>query len=148
MAIGVASLVANQVVKPIAVRGRPDRDEALVADRLVRMPESRAFPSGPPASAFAFAAAVSNAVPPLSLPLTLLATAVGYSRVHTGVPFPGDVLFGLVSGAASGETASWGLSHLRRRFATRTACPAAARSSSSSTSTGSIIARSSATARP
>jgi membrane-associated phospholipid phosphatase len=117
VAIGVASLVANRVVKPIVVRGRPDRDEGLVVDRLVRMPASRSFPSGHTASAFAFAAAVSNSIPPLAFPLTLVATAVGYSRVHTGVHFPADVLFGSVIGAASGETASWGLTHLRRRRA-------------------------------
>jgi undecaprenyl-diphosphatase len=114
VAVGIASLVTNRVVKPIAVRGRPERAEDLVADRVVRMPTSRSFPSGHTASAFAFAAAVSNALPPLSFPLTLMATAVGYSRVHTGVHFPADVVFGSVIGATSGETASWGLAHWRR----------------------------------
>ena len=115
VAIGIASLVTNQVVKPIAVRGRPERAVDVVADRVVRMPTSRSFPSGHTASAFAFASAVSNAVPPLSFPLTLMATAVGYSRVHTGVHFPADVLFGSIIGATAGETASWGLAHWRRR---------------------------------
>lgn len=114
VAIGIASLVTNRIVKPIAVRGRPERDADLVADRIVRMPTSRSFPSGHTASAFAFAAAVSNTMPPLSFPLTLMATAVGYSRVHTGVHFPADVLFGSVIGATSGETASWSLAHWRR----------------------------------
>lgn len=117
LAIGVASLVANQVVKPIAVRSRPTRDGDQVADRSVRMPTSRSFPSGHTASAFAFTAAVSSVIPPLAFPLSLLATAVGYSRVHTGVHFPADVLFGSVLGGASGETTSWVLGHLRRRRA-------------------------------
>jgi membrane-associated phospholipid phosphatase len=119
LAIGVASLVANQVVKPIAVRGRPTRDGDQVVERSVRMPTSRSFPSGHTASAFAFTAAVSNVIPPLAFPLSLLATAVGYSRVHTGVHFPADVLFGSVLGGASGETTSWGLGHLRRRATRR-----------------------------
>jgi undecaprenyl-diphosphatase len=119
LAIGMASLLANQVVKPIAVRGRPTRDGDQVADRSVRMPTSRSFPSGHTASAFAFTAAVSNVIPPLAFPLSLLATAVGYSRVHTGVHFPADVLFGSVLGGASGETTSWVLGHLRRRRAAR-----------------------------
>ncbi len=115
IAVGVASLLANQVVKPIAVRGRPTRDDDQVADRAVRMPASRSFPSGHTASAFAFTTAVSDVIPPLSFPLTLLASAVAYSRVHTGVHFPADVAFGSVLGAASGETTSWGFTHLRRR---------------------------------
>jgi membrane-associated phospholipid phosphatase len=114
VAIGIASLVTNQVVKPVAVRGRPERAADLVADRVVRMPTSRSFPSGHTASAFAFASAVSNTIPALSFPLTLMATAVGYSRVHTGVHFPADVLVGSVIGATTGETASWGLGHWRR----------------------------------
>lgn len=114
VAIGIASFVTNRVVKPVAVRGRPERAADVVADRVVRMPTSRSFPSGHTASAFAFASAVSNTMPPLSFPLTLMATAVGYSRVHTGVHFPADVLFGSVIGATSGETASWGLAHWRR----------------------------------
>ena len=115
VAIGLASLITNQVVKPIAVRGRPQRAEDLVADRVVRMPTSRSFPSGHTASAFAFAAAVSSSIPPLAFPLTLMATAVGYSRVHTGVHFPADVLFGSVIGATVGETTSWGSAHWRRQ---------------------------------
>lgn len=115
IAIGVASLLANQVVKPVVVRGRPTREDDQVVDRVVRMPASRSFPSGHTASAFAFTAAVSNVIPPLSFPLSLVATAVGYSRVHTGVHFPADVLFGSVLGAASGETTSWAMAHLQRR---------------------------------
>lgn len=119
VSIGVASLLANQVVKRLAVRARPTRDGEPVPDRLVRMPTSRSFPSGHTASAFAFAASVSNTVPGLSFPLTLLAAGVGYSRVHTGVHFPADVLFGSVLGATCGETTSWALGGLRRRHAER-----------------------------
>ena len=120
VAIGIASLVTNQIVKPIAVRGRPERASDLVADRIVRMPTSRSFPSGHTASAFAFAGAVSNSIPALAFPLTLTATAVGYSRVHTGVHFPADVLVGSVIGVTTGETTSWGLAHWRRRRGART----------------------------
>lgn len=120
-AIGMASLLANQVVKRVAVRGRPTRDDDSVPGRHVRMPTSQSFPSGHTASAFAFAAAASNAAPPLSFPLTILAAGVGYSRVHTGVHFPADVLFGSVLGAACGETTSWVLGGVRRRLAARSA---------------------------
>jgi PAP2 superfamily len=41
------------------------------------------------------------AVPPLSLPLHLAAAAVAYSRVHTGVHYPGDTIAGALLGAAA-----------------------------------------------
>jgi len=67
------------------------------------MPSSSSFPSGHSASAFAFAAAVGDTVPPLALPLRLLAGAVAYSRVHTGVHYPGDVVVGSLIGAGVGD---------------------------------------------
>ena len=38
-------------------------------------------------------------MPLAALPLHVLAATVGYSRVHTGVHYPGDVLAGAVLGA-------------------------------------------------
>jgi undecaprenyl-diphosphatase len=65
------------------------------------MPTSKSFPSGHSASAFAFASAVGSALPPLSLPLHLVAAAVAYSRVHTGVHYPGDTVAGALLGTAT-----------------------------------------------
>src|SRR5690348_14186546 len=45
----------------------------------------RGLPSGHAASAFAFAYTVSRHYPLLAVPLRLLAGAVAFSRVHTGV---------------------------------------------------------------
>jgi membrane-associated phospholipid phosphatase len=101
-AIAVTSATVNLVVKPVARRRRPDRVEpARFAARQVRMPGSRSFPSGHAASAFAFAHAVGRHLPGLALPIRLLAAAVAYSRVHTGVHYPGDVVVGSVTGAAT-----------------------------------------------
>jgi membrane-associated phospholipid phosphatase len=102
VAIGVTSAAINLGVKPIARRRRPDRARpALFEDRHVPMPSSASFPSGHAASAFAYAYAVGRHLPALAVPIRLLAAAVAYSRVHTGVHYPGDVVIGSVLGAGT-----------------------------------------------
>jgi undecaprenyl-diphosphatase len=102
VAIGVTSAAINQGIKPIARRRRPDRVKpAMFEDRHVPMPGSTSFPSGHAASAFAFAYAVGRHLPALALPIRLLAAAVAYSRVHTGVHYPGDVVIGSVAGSGT-----------------------------------------------
>jgi undecaprenyl-diphosphatase len=103
MAIGLASATVNLGLKRVASRDRPLRDEvALAQDRWVRMPSSDSFPSGHTASAFAFATAAGQRIPALWLPLRGLALLVGYSRIHTGVHYPGDVMAGAAVGSACG----------------------------------------------
>jgi undecaprenyl-diphosphatase len=100
--IGVASAISNIAVKWLIPRRRPDRAGATVPEeRWVHMPTSRSFPSGHSASAFAFASAVGAAIPALSLPLHLVAATVAYSRVHTGVHYPGDAIAGALIGTTS-----------------------------------------------
>ena len=67
------------------------------------MPTSTSFPSGHSASAFAFASAVGKEIPVISVPLRGLAGAVAYSRVHTGVHYPTDVIIGSIIGASIGD---------------------------------------------
>lgn len=67
------------------------------------MPESTSFPSGHSASAFAFAEGVSATLPVLGIPLRLAAATVAYSRVHTGVHYPGDVIVGSLIGMTAGQ---------------------------------------------
>jgi membrane-associated phospholipid phosphatase len=105
--LGLASAFANAVAKPLTVRSRPQRPEreALLA-REVPMPSSSSFPSGHTASAFAFATGAGASLPLVSAPLRALATVVGYSRVHTGVHYPADVLVGAFIGVTAAEIAS------------------------------------------
>jgi membrane-associated phospholipid phosphatase len=106
-AIAVASAVVNLGVKSVSGRGRPDRAGARVpAARHIDMPSSPSFPSGHSASAFAFATAVSRDSPWLAIAMQFLAGSVAYSRVHTGVHYPGDVVVGALLGAGAGQAVS------------------------------------------
>ena len=99
LAIGATSAIVNLGIKPLARRRRPDRaDPAQFEARVVPMPESTSFPSGHAASASAFAYAVGRHLPELAVPIRLLAGGVAYSRVHTGVHYPGDVVIGAIVG--------------------------------------------------
>jgi membrane-associated phospholipid phosphatase len=103
-AIGVNSALVNLPMKFASGRTRPNREDAGVPlQRWVTMPTSTSFPSGHSASAFAFAAAVGAEVPALAVPLRALAAVVAYSRVHTGVHYPGDVVVGSMVGTTIGE---------------------------------------------
>ena len=119
LALAAGSAAVNVGFKLVARRRRPDRDSAGVpTTRQVPMPHSASFPSGHTASGFAFANAVGQTLPTAAAPLRLLASTVGYSRVHTGVHYPGDVVMGSVIGASIGELVGWGLVRLDRRGGT------------------------------
>lgn len=99
--VAVTASVVNLAIKPLSRRRRPDRAAELVPpERHVRMPLSTSFPSGHSAAAFAFASGVSTIMPVAAIPLRALATLVSYSRVHTGVHYPGDAIGGALIGIA------------------------------------------------
>jgi undecaprenyl-diphosphatase len=103
LAISATSAVTNLGIKTLSRRRRPDRTVAGVADDHVRMPSSTSFPSGQSAAAFAFAAAVGRDKPWLAIAVQFLAGSVAYSRVHTGVHYPGDTVAGALIGASAGQ---------------------------------------------
>jgi undecaprenyl-diphosphatase len=97
--VAVTAAVVNLILKPVGRRERPDRPgHGVPVARQVQMPGSRSLPSGHTAAAVAFASGASRAFPAAGLPLRVLATLVGYSRVHTGAHYPGDVVAGAVVG--------------------------------------------------
>ncbi len=108
--IAITSVFVNAALKPLGRRRRPDRGTPLA--RHVRMPKSRSFPSGHAASAFAFATGVAATLPQIGVPLRALAAVVAYSRVHTGVHFPGDIAVGSLLGVALARMTT--LPHKRR----------------------------------
>jgi membrane-associated phospholipid phosphatase len=102
--VGVTSAVVNLAFKPLMRRQRPDRKGLFPGGRpRVRMPTSRSFPSGHTAAAFAFATGAGQELAWAGPPLYALAALVGYSRVHTGVHYPLDVIVGALAGVALGE---------------------------------------------
>lgn len=119
IAVASTSLVANVVVKNIARRPRPSRPLEHYADAPgnvghVPMPTTTSFPSGHAAAAAAFATAVAVEWPAMALPFAVFAAAVGYSRVHTGVHYPFDVVGGWAVGVGMG-LASAGVVELASR---------------------------------
>lgn len=100
-ATALTSAVVNLLLKPLGRRRRPDRFlHRVPISRQVPMPRSTSFPSGHAASAFAFATGVAAELPQAGIPLTAAASLVAYSRVHTGVHYPLDVVAGSVTGVA------------------------------------------------
>ena len=65
-------------------------------------------------AAFAFATGVGNVSPAAATPLRALAALVAYSRVHTGVHYPADVLAGALIGTALAQLTTHVLAHRRR----------------------------------
>jgi undecaprenyl-diphosphatase len=113
--VAATSAVANILIKPASRRRRPDRAARDVpAARQVPMPGSRSFPSGHTAAAVAFASGAGQVLPVASVPLHILAALVAYSRVHTGVHYPSDVLAGAVLGSVVSDAT---LSLLGQRWA-------------------------------
>ncbi len=112
--VAAASAVVNLGLKPLGHRRRPDRAAKQVpVARHVRMPASTSFPSGHSAAAFAFATGVGHVLPPAAVPLRALAALVAYSRVHTGVHYPADVVTGALLGTAVAQATTYALEHAR-----------------------------------
>lgn len=110
--VAVTSSVVNLAVKRIGRRQRPDRaGEDVPAARHVVMPTSLSFPSGHSAAAFAFATGVGNRLPVVAVPLHAIAGVVAYSRVHTGVHHPSDVVVGSVLGTVLAQLTTRALDH-------------------------------------
>ncbi|MGW0664361.1 phosphatase PAP2 family protein [Streptodolium elevatio] len=97
--VALASTVTNVVLKNWTRRPRPVLDLVPHVRRLPRQPWTTSFPSGHAASAAAFATGVALESRSLGAAAGVLATGVAFSRVYTGVHYPGDVLAGAALGA-------------------------------------------------
>jgi undecaprenyl-diphosphatase len=111
--LGSTAAIVNLVFKPIGRRRRPDQAGEVPAARQIPLPESRSFPSGHTAAAWAYATGVGRVMPGAGVGLHSLAAVVGYSRVHTGVHYPGDVVAGALLGAMIADVTA---GQVARRF--------------------------------
>ena len=103
--LAVSSALVNGVLKRLFGRVRPDLTAVHDARALRREPHTLSFPSGHSASAAAFAVGVALESPAAGVLVAPLALGVGYSRVHVGVHYPGDVVAGMAVGSAGAERA-------------------------------------------
>lgn len=100
LALAGASALANGVLKPLLPRRRPPARQDGPLRRSLPTPRSSSFPSGHSASAAAFTTGMALESPVTGALLAPVAAAVAYSRVHTGVHWPADVVTGVAVGAA------------------------------------------------
>ncbi|GHC45939.1 bifunctional phosphatase PAP2/diacylglycerol kinase family protein [Streptomyces cinnamoneus] len=99
--LAVASATVNTIGKRSVRRSRPLQDAVPLVRRLSRQPFTTSFPSGHSASAVAFTTGVMLENRSWGLALAPLAAAVCFSRVYTGVHYPGDVVAGALLGAGA-----------------------------------------------
>lgn len=106
--LAFSSALVNVVLKRMFGRVRPDLATVANTRKLDRAPHTLSFPSGHSASAAAFAAGVAMESPVAGALIAPVALGVGYSRVHVGVHYPGDVVAGMaVGGAVALATQHW-----------------------------------------
>ena len=101
VALGFASFASNLPAKLLLRRQRPPIALVPAIRHLARLPLTWSLPSGHSASAAAFATGVALEQPRVAAPVGALALGVGFSRVYTGVHYPGDVAVGAAIGFAA-----------------------------------------------
>jgi undecaprenyl-diphosphatase len=97
LAVLLAWVASDQVLKPLVQRARPDaRFEASQVE--AHRPSTWSFPSGHASSSAAGALMLASAWPSARVAFWLLAIGISASRLYLGVHYPTDVVAGFVIG--------------------------------------------------
>lgn len=97
MAMGLAFIVANLMIKNAVARSRPYELYPYL-QYLGRKPHDRSFPSGHTTNVFACATVIFLCHRKAGIAALAIAALVAFSRLYNGAHFPTDVLAGLAIG--------------------------------------------------
>ncbi|MBS2025376.1 MAG: phosphatase PAP2 family protein [Deltaproteobacteria bacterium] len=99
---GVSDFGTSHLVKPIFQRQRPCRERPDLVTAIDGCGPGYAFPSNHATNVAAVAMVAAWTTPGVGPAVTVLALAVGWSRIHLGVHWPTDVLAGFILGLGIG----------------------------------------------
>jgi membrane-associated phospholipid phosphatase len=100
LASGALAFLVNQVIHAIWDRPRPYESHAGVYHPHASSTDA-GFPSDHASAAFGIALAIALLDPVVAIPFVVLAALIGIGRVIVGAHYPGDVLAGVLVGAAA-----------------------------------------------
>ncbi len=95
-------LISQHLLKKFFRRIRPFKTLPDIR-QLIKPPDEFSFPSGHTAGAFLMATLLSSFYSILLVPVYILASMVGFSRIYNGVHYPSDVIAGMILGIGSAK---------------------------------------------
>lgn len=96
----VIQIAVQGILKRIFSRKRPYIKHRDLTN-LMLPPDRFSFPSGHTLAAFAMTFVFKVFFPPLFIPLLVISSLIGISRIYLGLHYPSDVLTGIVLGYVS-----------------------------------------------